>query len=832
MSHGVDAGRTGTRRARWTTTFVLLGVPAVLFQRSLFGGEALFGRDIAPFFYPMKHFLVATVRSGQLPLWNPWILSGEPFFASLQPGLLYPGSLLLYLLPLPFSINLLHAVHYAIAGAGMYVLLRSWRHAWPAALFGSVAFMSGGYFLSIGNFTNNLQTVALLPWVFWSWSRFLAVGGRRNGLLFTAACCVAFLGGEPQMLALGLGLILVHGLLGVEGIASLGRSRQLVAFMATGALAVGLVAVQLIPFVEYLGQSVRVLEFDYDYAARNSLAPGALLQLLVSPVLGGGPHDFSTRFLTTAAVPWLLSVYPGALVLCLAGLGLAAPRSRRWAWFWGSVAILGVLLALGRHFPLHRVLYDLVPPFRLVRYPEKFYFLTAFALAVLAAGGMGRWLVPTSSGSSGSSGSSESSGSSGSSEAGESAATAKSDVDRSAIVTFGVGLLLFGGVAVASVAWRGLTTTLCGSGLSEARLCVDPLGAQAAYAGRLLLVATLVGAALATAWFVSRGKISRAVAAAILVALTAVDLAAAGRHLNPTVASDVYRTPPWAAEVLQAEGDVTTGAAQPGFRYRGTPLSAQMGSVVIVKGAEDLSNLFLWYDVLGPNLGQVFGHLTQDGLQGVELLGVAEMIDLGLGASPGEAARLLRATSVRYYADATSAADTVPGLTLLARHPELPARIFEVSDPRPRAYLVSGFEVVEDPAAAMKATLQPSFPLSESVVLDRRPEPPPTPGAEGRVVAADYGLNRIAIAVESDEAGILVLTDRHYPGWAATVNGHPTPIYRAAGYLRAVMVPAGRSEVVFRFAPKSLLAGASVSAFAVLLVIGLLLTDRRPEETP
>ena len=813
---------------RRITGLVLLGLPAVLFHRSLFGGEALFGRDIAPFFYPMKHFLVETVRSGQLPLWNPWILNGEPFFASLQPGLLYPGSLLLYLLPLPFSVSLLHAVHYSIAGLGMYLLLRSWRHPWQAALLGGLAFMAGGYMLSIGNFTNNLQTVALIPWVFWTWSRFLSTGARREWLLFSAACAVAFLGGEPQMLALGLGLLLVHALLNIEQTSSVGRARQLATFGAAGVLAAALVAVQLLPFIEYLGESVRVLEFDYDFAARNSLEPAALAQLVVSPVLGGGPHDFSTRFLPTTGVPWLLSLYPGALVLCLAGLGLVVPRSRRWAWFWGSVALLGVLLAMGRFFPLHRTLYELLPPFRLVRYPEKFFFLTAFALPVLATGGVGRWLSSDPSG--GSAAPEESTASE------ESAPNQTSRVDRAATTTFATGLLLLGGLAAAAAAWRGLVAALCGGALSAARLCGDAAGAQSAYAARLLLVAVLIGAALGVAVMVGRRRVGRGAAVAILIGLLCIDLTASGRHVNPSVSGDVYRAAPWAAEVLDAGNAAASVAASvaadESFRYRGTPLSAQMGSTVIVQGAEDLSNLFLWYDVLGPNLGQVFGHLTQDGLQGVELLGVAEMIDLSLAASPAEAVQLLRSTSVRYYADATPAADAMPGLTLLARHPELPARIFEVSDPRPRAYLVSGFEVVEEPRAALRATMEPSFRLSESVVLDRRPEPPPAPGASGRVVRADYGLNRVAITAETDDAGLLVLTDRHYPGWTATVNGRTAPIYRAAGYLRAVSLPAGRTEVVFRFVPRSMIAGGVGTVLGLLTFAGLLLAGRRRGSTP
>lgn len=800
----------GTANSRWTTGLVLLGVPLALFHRSLLGGEALFGRDMAPFFYPMKHFMVETVRSGQLPLWNPWILNGEPFFASLQPGLLYPGSLVLYLLPLPYSVGLLHALHYCVAGAGMYLLLRSWRHERPAALTGALAFMAGGYLLSIGNFTNNLQTVAVLPWVFWSWSRFVASGARREWLAFAAVCSIAFLGGEPQMLALGLGLLLLHTLLDADGTATVRSARKLVYFGLAGALAAALVAVQLIPFFEYLGESVRVLAFDYDFAARNSLEPAALGQLLVPPALGGGPHDFTTRFLPTADVPWLLSLYPGVLVVCLAAIGLLLPRSRRWAWFWGSAALIGLLLAMGRHLPFHRALYELLPPFRLVRYPEKFYFLTALALPVLAAGGAGRWLGASSSGADVSDG--------------------EHRANRAARATFGACLLLLAGLAAAAASWSGMFASFCGGFLAGARLCTDPGGAQAAYLEPVLLQVVLVGAALCTAWLMARGRVQRGSAFPVLIVLMAIDLTAAGRHINPTVPGDVYRQAPWAARLLEAREPGALTRAE--YRYRGTPLAAQMGSTVIVQGAEDLSNLFLWYDALGPNLGQVFGHLTQDGLQGVELLGVAEMIDAGLAASPDEAVRLLQAMSVRYYADATPAADSMPGLTLVARHPELPARIFEVPDPRPRAYVVSRFEVVEEPALALTATMQPGFELGGSVVLDRAPETPPASGASGHVVHAEYGPNRVSVGTETSGPSLLVLTDRHYPGWRATVNGEPTPIYRAAGHLRAVSLPGGRSEVVFRFAPRTVMAGGVVSVVAALVFAGLALANRGRREAP
>ncbi len=49
--------------------------------------------------YPMTKFGFERVFSGELPLWNPFQLCGQPFFAIPHVGLLYPGSRLKSLLP-------------------------------------------------------------------------------------------------------------------------------------------------------------------------------------------------------------------------------------------------------------------------------------------------------------------------------------------------------------------------------------------------------------------------------------------------------------------------------------------------------------------------------------------------------------------------------------------------------------------------------------------------------------------------------------------------------------------------------------------------------------
>jgi hypothetical protein len=73
------------------------------------------------------------------------------------------------------------------------------------------------------------------------------------------------------------------------------------------------------------------------------------------------------------------------------------------------------------------------------------------------------------------------------------------------------------------------------------------------------------------------------------------------------------------------------------------------------------------------------------------------------------------------------------------------------------------------------------------------------------------------------EPRVLVLTESHYPGWRATVNGQPAEILRADDAFMAVALPAGSHEVVFEFRPGRVYAGIAVTSITFLTAIAALL---------
>ena len=159
--------------------------------------------------------------------------------------------------------------------------------------------------------------------------------------------------------------------------------------------------------------------------------------------------------------------------------------------------------------------------------------------------------------------------------------------------------------------------------------------------------------------------------------------------------------------------------------------------------------------------------------------------------------------------------------------------IYENRDALPRAFLAESAIVAEGPQHALDLLLGGAVDLSRTVILE---EDPPTsalgrtgPGSgAGEVEITDYSPARVELSVRALGDRILFLSDMHYPGWEATVDGKAAKLYRADYAFRAVFVPAGEHRVVIRFRPRSVAVGAGISiSLGFLLSAGVVAGFRR-----
>ncbi len=154
-------------------------------------------------------------------------------------------------------------------------------------------------------------------------------------------------------------------------------------------------------------------------------------------------------------------------------------------------------------------------------------------------------------------------------------------------------------------------------------------------------------------------------------------------------------------------------------------------------------------------------------------------------------------------------------------------RVYEVPNVLERAYVVFDYELADSFENAQKLATGEGFDPAKKAVLEEAPGI--ERGPEGKYTAAikDYKANSVTVEVDTDKGGLLVLTDLHYPGWQAYVNGKKEKVLRVNGLVRGVPVSPGRSEVVFKYSPATFIAGASAFAVASVFCVFALAAGRK-----
>ncbi len=341
--------------ARHRFAFAFLAVlTAILFVAPLAKNEVFQLRDHFDYFQPLRWFTAAELREGRLPLWNPYSASGEPWLANPQTGVFYPPTWIFLVLPFATAYMLYLFLHLLILGWGAYLLFAR-TGSRGAAMVGAAAILFSGPVLSLLDVSNNLATLAWIPLALWC----AAEGAWRRGGIVLA---LGFLAGEPFSAALAALLYVV-----------VRRRRDVI---GTAAIAFGLSAVQLLPFLEMVRGSDRSGGMGAPEILRDSMPLRDWLRVVLPPPL----------FDTPPGQTFLPVVYGGVVVAALALAGLTMVRRRRDLVGWTVLLAVAVLISTGP-----ALLVQL--PLTLFRYPSRLVSVGMLALGALAAAGWDRLRV-------------------------------------------------------------------------------------------------------------------------------------------------------------------------------------------------------------------------------------------------------------------------------------------------------------------------------------------------------------------------------------------------------------------------------------------------------
>ena len=426
------ASKANWRRAALAWLGLAAATLATLWPLGL-TNRVLAGIDAYTYFTPYWAYRMAALRSGHLPLWNPFIFLGVPFLANPQAAVLYPLHWPLSWLASPAQALVWSALlHVWLAAGFTYTFARRGLGlSYLAALLTGLLFGLGGYNLARIENINQLNALAWLPAMLWLYEETARSRGWRQrvrwGSALACATALAILAGHTQATFIDLVGTFLYAVASTAGLwragcsAAQAGSTNLASFSRAGTrrllasrllpfvailAAVPLAAAQLLPTLELNSLGPRAAGLPWREAASFSLRPRLLAQSLLPPFGGGLPVTFGSE-----SYPEFVG-YLSASGLFLAAMGLFPGRRRRSqsaavpqpgsqeqntpvpAQYARIVAIVlaaaGLLLALGGYDPLYYLAWRFVPGFALFRVPARWLALYALGAATLAGLGLDR----------------------------------------------------------------------------------------------------------------------------------------------------------------------------------------------------------------------------------------------------------------------------------------------------------------------------------------------------------------------------------------------------------------------------------------------------------
>ncbi len=332
--------------------------------------------DVVTSFYPFRAIAADAVRNREIPLWNPYMLSGTPLLASAQSAIFYPLTIPFYVLPTAMAWGLVSALKVLLVILFTAAFVRRVGGTTTGAVTAAVLFAFCG-FLTAWQAQAMYDAAIALPFICLAVFRLHEQPSTGNVILASIAFAMPVLAGHPETV--------VHTTLTALAFAAfLFASRPgttfILGFMASAFLPAGLAAVQLLPSMEWV---------DHAYRSLSDSWPHQPLWTVVSWVSRDILHSTSSAGIEIPEQ----AAYIGMLAFAAAPLAFMN-RSRRVAVFlaiWTAI-ILSVAYGVGPMywFSLKLPLIQGIKNSRLI-------FAGAFGIAVLAGLGISeleRWSQP------------------------------------------------------------------------------------------------------------------------------------------------------------------------------------------------------------------------------------------------------------------------------------------------------------------------------------------------------------------------------------------------------------------------------------------------------
>ncbi len=765
--------------------FIASGLMAILicmlFYNVIFQGEIFGSPDTIS---PKSSSIAlnnAMDKTGEFPLWQPWIFSGMPTAEA------FTFISKLYFPSIVFSMTFIKGLfaqllHLLFAGIGGFILLRSLKISVLPSFLGSMAFMMTPFMITMVVFGHGSQmmTAAYIPWIMWMTIKIM----EKPSLGYVGLLAI-LMGFQLQRAHAQIAYytwMLVGAYILYQFIINIKIPEKrkvaltgLGCFSGAALLAIGIALLIYLPSMEYTPFSVRGGGAgggaDYSYATSWSFHPKEMLTFFLPSAFGFGGQTY-WGFMPFTDYP----NYMGIIILLLAVYGLATKRNHL-TWFLFGTSILALFISFGKHFSLiYDLFFDIFPYFSKFRVPTMILILLQFNVAVLAAMGLDALV-----------------------------ALKEKIIPRWFWIASGaIGL------------W--LLILVMGSGMLESSLqnsftqprTRDPNAIRAINNLRLDIwtkdawfLVLWIGCGLGAVWMWINRKINKNTFLAAITVVAIIDVGVVDwRIIHPD------RKSGRSASTMSLKTVDRYFDSDPVINF----LQKQNGDFRIYP----VGNLF------GESRFKAFGLESVGGYHPAKLNITNEFIQKTKNISSFP---LMKMLNVHYLI--SSQAIPIPEVDEVFKGKMRSGRgvisvsVYELKDKLPRAWFVETVEAKAD-AQLWRMINEANFKPEEIAYIKSDIDGEGN-YSKGIITSIEKTIHRIKINVTCEESGFLVVSEVHYPlRWKCTIDGQPVETIETNKLIRGIIIPKGEHTVKFIYDRSSFNKGTMISGFSFVIALGLI----------
>jgi hypothetical protein len=772
----------------------LFVLPLIYFSSFLSPDRMIAGSDYLIGGYPFEKWIA---EQDQMPLWYPHVFGGVPVLGSPVGGALAPLAQLRAIIPPQVVLALSFIIFFFLAGLGTYLYLKAIGLSPYTAALGAVIYQFIGNLATTpaAGHAGRAASIAFFPLMLY----FIHMAIQSKKLLYfvltALTTALAFYEGHFQITYYGLLLIFAYVIYYLIAHRRDNTAKDFIKIIGYGIFTISLICLLMaaiwLPVISGLGEAARGVERGYEYATSWAMPPLELVDLVI-PTFSGmldkywGMNSFKIHL-----------EYFGVIALIFALFTIILFWKERYVKFYTIALVVAVLVAIGSATPFFRIPYTLIPGFRLFRAPALIFYLTSFSFVVLGAIGFDRLLAR------------------------------KPELPSRKII-------MLGGIVLGALALVALIFSIGGDSIVKSlqdsmypKLSAE-WGVQTARAKISNIrnnYSDLIGGAWRTVFFAaiiigliyfsSKRKIRTWIYAIVLVALALFDqLTLDSKFLPKALAPEQY----YAADdiVRFIKNDPTV------FRVFPTPWY------------EHTADLYLLYH----NIESAGGYIPNPLRRYQEFIGAGPSV-MFTPSNLIQYPKFLDLLNSKYIIAPTLPEDvsqydpqtqrTIEQIrTYLARFQRAFVgrryTVYENLKAMPRVHMVNDYAVYNE-SEILNIMKSEAFDPYKTVLLEEEPGVPHYEMDDeympGSVQIVEYTPNKITCHVESQNPGFVVFADNWHPDWQAFMDGQNSKIYIANHAFRAVYMPQGTHDLVYKYISKGFDIGSKISIVILLLALCL-----------